>query len=74
MPGLQVGREKINNLRYAQGTVLIVENKMYLQNLQNFDNNEIRKKGFDSNSKQLEVMAISKRTTPEYNVFINESI
>ncbi|GFN88081.1 endonuclease-reverse transcriptase [Plakobranchus ocellatus] len=44
-PGIKVGGQNINNLRYADDTVLIAENKEDLQKLQNIVEEESRKKG-----------------------------
>ena len=68
MPGLKVGGKTINNLRYADDTVLIAENEKDLQNLLNVVKDESRKKGLDLNSKKTEVMVISKKTTKECNI------
>ena len=71
MPGLKIGGKIINNLRYADDTALIAENQKDLQNLLNVVKNESRKKGLDLNSKKTEVMVISKKTTPECNIFVD---
>ena len=70
MPGLETGGKIINNLRYADDTALIAENQKDLQNLLNVVKNESRKKGLDLNSKKTGVMFISKKTTPECNIFV----
>ena len=71
MPGLKIGGKIINNLRYADNTALIAENQKDLQNLLNVVKNESRKKGLDLNSKKTEVMVISRKTTPECNIFVD---
>ncbi|GFO11605.1 retrovirus-related pol polyprotein from type-1 retrotransposable element r2 [Plakobranchus ocellatus] len=43
-PGIKVGGQNINNLRYADDTVLIAENKEDLQKLLNIVEEESRKK------------------------------
>ncbi|GFO50395.1 retrovirus-related pol polyprotein from type-1 retrotransposable element r2 [Plakobranchus ocellatus] len=58
-PGIKVGGQNINNLRYADDTVLIAENKEDLQKLLNIVEEESRKKGLELNSKKTEVMLIS---------------
>ena len=49
---------------------MIAETKKDHQNLMNFVKNESRNKGIDLNSKETEVMAISKTATPERNIFV----
>ncbi|GFO00845.1 endonuclease-reverse transcriptase [Plakobranchus ocellatus] len=72
-PGIKVGGQNINNLRYADDTVLISENKEDLQKLLNIVEEESRKKGFELNSKKIEVMVISrKQEFPKCDIFINE--
>ncbi|GFO26403.1 retrovirus-related pol polyprotein from type-1 retrotransposable element r2 [Plakobranchus ocellatus] len=60
-PGIKVGGQNINNLRYADDTVLIAENKEDLQKLLNIVEEESRKKGLELNSKKTEVMVISRK-------------
>ncbi|GFN96228.1 endonuclease-reverse transcriptase [Plakobranchus ocellatus] len=55
-PGIKVCGQNINNLRYADDTVLIAENKEDLQKLPNIVEEESRKKGLELNSKKTEVM------------------
>ncbi|GFO19285.1 retrovirus-related pol polyprotein from type-1 retrotransposable element r2 [Plakobranchus ocellatus] len=55
-PGIKVGGQNINNLRYADDTVLISENKEDLQKLLNIFEEESRKKGLELNSKKTEMM------------------
>ncbi|GFO43596.1 retrovirus-related pol polyprotein from type-1 retrotransposable element r2 [Plakobranchus ocellatus] len=72
-PGIKVGGKNINNLRYADDTVLIAENKEDLQKLLNIVEEESRKKGLELNSKKTEVMVISrKQESPKCDIFINE--
>ncbi|GFO39519.1 retrovirus-related pol polyprotein from type-1 retrotransposable element r2 [Plakobranchus ocellatus] len=72
-PGIKVGGQNINNLRYADDTVLIAENKEDLQKLLNIVEEESRKKGLELNSKKTEVMVISrKQESPKCDIFINE--
>ncbi|GFO33982.1 retrovirus-related pol polyprotein line-1 [Plakobranchus ocellatus] len=70
-PGIKVGRQNTNNLRYADDTVLIAENKEDLQKLLNIVEEESRKKGLELNSKKTEVMVISrKQESPKCDIFI----
>ncbi|GFR97409.1 retrovirus-related Pol polyprotein from type-2 retrotransposable element R2DM [Elysia marginata] len=55
-PGIKVGGYNVNNIRYADDTVLIAENKDDLQKLLNIVEEESRKKGLELNSKKTEVM------------------
>ncbi|GFN87694.1 hypothetical protein PoB_001420000 [Plakobranchus ocellatus] len=69
-PGIDVGGQNINNLRYADDTVLIAENKEDLQKLLNIVEEESRKKGLELNSKKSEVMVISrKQESPKCDIF-----
>ncbi|GFN91366.1 endonuclease-reverse transcriptase [Plakobranchus ocellatus] len=73
LTGIKVGGQNINNLRYADDTVLITENKEDLQKLLNIVEEESRKKGLELNSNKTEVMVISrKQESPKCDIFINE--
>ena len=57
----------VNNLKYADGSVLIAENEENLQG-------ESRKKGLELYSKRSEVMVVSQnKECPRIKVFINEN-
>ncbi|GFO41281.1 endonuclease-reverse transcriptase [Plakobranchus ocellatus] len=72
-PGIKVGGQNINNLRYVDDTVLIAENKEDLQKLLNIVEEESRKKGLELNSKKTKVMVISrKQESPKCDIFINK--
>ena len=71
MPGLKIGGKIINNLRYADDTALIAENQKDLHNLIIVVKSGSRKMGLDMNSKKTEVMVISRKTTPECNIFVD---
>ncbi|GFO45563.1 protein fam69b-like [Plakobranchus ocellatus] len=60
-PGIKMGGQNINNLRYADNTMLIAKNKEDLQKLLNIVEEESRKKGLELNSKKTEVMVISRK-------------
>ncbi|GFN86640.1 retrovirus-related pol polyprotein from type-1 retrotransposable element r2 [Plakobranchus ocellatus] len=71
--GIKVGGQSINNLRYADDTVLIAENREDLQKLLNIVEEESRKKGLELNSKKTEVMVISrKQESPKCDIFIKK--
>ena len=62
----------INNLRYADDTVLISENGKDLQQLLNIVESKSKKKGLELNSKKTEVMVISRKEEPPLiNITIN---
>ncbi|GFN75306.1 retrovirus-related pol polyprotein from type-1 retrotransposable element r2 [Plakobranchus ocellatus] len=72
-PGIKVGGQNINNLRYADDTVLIAENKEDLQKLLNIVEEESRKKGLELNSKKTEGMVSSrKQESPKCDIFVNK--
>ena len=71
-PGIRVGGYNINNLRYADDTVLISENEKDLQQLLNIVESKSKEKGMELNSKKTEVMVISrKKEPPLINITIN---
>ena len=71
-PGIRVGGHNINNLRYADDTVLILENEKDLQQLLNIVESKSKEKGLELNSKKTEVMVISRKEEPPLiNITIN---
>ena len=71
-PGIRVGGHNLNNLRHADDSVLMPENKEDLQQLLDIVEEESRKKGFELNSKSTQVMMISgSKEHPQTNIFIN---
>ena len=71
-PGIRVGGHNINNLRYADDTVLISENEKDLQQLLNIVESKSKEKGLELNSKKTEVMVISRKEKPPLiNITIN---
>ena len=70
--GIKVGGHKLNNLRHADVTVLMPENKEDLQQLLDIVEEESRKKGLELNNKSTEVMVVSgSNERPQTNIFIN---
>ena len=61
---IRVGGHNINNLRYADDTVLISENEKDLQQLLNIVESKSKEKGLELNSKKTEVMVISRKEEP----------
>ena len=71
-PGIRVGGHNINNLRYADDTVLISENEKDLQQLLNIVESKSKEKWLELNSKKTEVMVISRKEEPPLiNITIN---
>ena len=70
-PGIKIGGQMINNLRYADDTVLIAENEQDLQNLLSIVESESRKKGLELNSKKTEVMVVSRKPGVKCNLTVN---
>ncbi|GFO49904.1 structural maintenance of chromosomes protein [Plakobranchus ocellatus] len=65
------GGSNINNLRYADDTVLIAENEKDLQQLLDIVKEESEKKGLELNRKKTEVMVVSqKQELPIINIYI----
>ncbi|GFN93972.1 endonuclease-reverse transcriptase [Plakobranchus ocellatus] len=70
-PGIKIGGSNINNLRYADDTVLIAENEKDLQQLLDIVKEESEKKGLELNRKKTEVMVVSrKQALPIINIYI----
>ncbi|GFO13624.1 endonuclease-reverse transcriptase [Plakobranchus ocellatus] len=70
-PGIKIGGSNINNLRYADDTVLIAENEKDLQQLLDIVKEESEKKGLELNRKKTEAMVVSrKQELPIINIYI----
>ena len=61
LPGIKVGGQSINNIRYADDTVLIATSENDLQALVDIVNRESNKLGLSLNKKKTEVMTVSKK-------------
>lgn len=61
LPGISIGGYNINNLRYADDTVLIANSEVNLQKLVSTINTESERLGLTLNKKKTEVMVISKK-------------
>ena len=68
-PGIKVGGKNVNNLRYADDTVLIAENEKDLQNLLDIVERESAKKGLELNGKKTEVMVVSRKSNITCNLY-----
>ena len=75
MPGIKVGGYNMNNIRYADDTVLIADNENELQEMLDTVVRESEKKGLSVNKKKTEVMVISKKNcTPACNIVMNGTV
>ena len=73
MPGIKIGGHNINNLRYADDTVLMAENQEHLQDLLNRTVIESEQKGLSLNIKKTETMIISRNSIPlNSKIVLNE--
>ena len=67
--GVKVGGRNVNNLRYADDTVLIADSEQGLQNLLSAVADESEAMGLQLNAKKTECMVVSKKqTTPVCNI------
>ena len=58
--GIKVGGKNLNNIRYANDTVLLVENEKELQDMFNEVNRSSEQKGLNINAAKTNVMILSK--------------
>jgi len=73
-PGISVGGTNINNLRYADDTVLVADSDVKLQNLINIVNERSKHFGMELNEKKTETMVITKKTKedmPKCHILVN---
>ena len=74
MEGIKVGGSNINNIRYADDTVIIADTPEKLQALLDTVNRESERMGLKINIKKTEVVVASKnREPPICNIMINNS-
>ena len=72
--GLKIGGHNINNIRYADDTVLIADSEEKLQELFNKVVEESENKGLELNSKKRESMIITRKTSiPKCEIKIKEN-
>ena len=72
MPGISIGGHNVNNLRYANDTVLIAEDEEHLQTLLDVIVKESEKLGLSLNRRKTETMVVSRKTlNPTCNIKIN---
>ena len=76
IPGIKLGGYNMNNISYADDTVLISDNEKELQEmLDTVLVRESEKKGLSLNKKKPEVMVISKKNcTPACNIVMNGTV
>ncbi|GFS16330.1 endonuclease-reverse transcriptase [Elysia marginata] len=72
VPGLKVNGENINNLRYADDTVLLAESENDLHNLVTIIEEKSEPYGLMMNTKKTKVMVISKTEPPKVNIKMKE--
>ena len=71
--GVKVGDNNINNLRYADDTLLIADSEQKLQTLLTTTTVKSIEKGLELNVKKTECMVISKKAnTPICNISCND--
>ena len=63
--GISINDERILNIRYANDTALLAENKEQLQRMVNSINNICKKYDMNLNAKKMKVVVTSKRDTGE---------
>ena len=74
MEGLKIGGHNINNIRYADDTVLTADSEEKLQELLNKVVEESKNKGLELNSKKTESMIITRKTSiPKCEIKIEEN-
>ena len=75
MPDIKEGEYNMNNIRYADDTVLIADNEYELQDMLDTVVRESEKKGLSLNKKKTEVMVISKKNcTHACNIVMNGTV
>ena len=75
LEGISVGGKNLNNVRYADDTVLVADSMEKLQRLVERVNAAGEEMGLRINRKKTECMVMSKRNAPDCNISIgNESI
>ena len=71
LQGIRINGKNINNLRYADDTVLMAENTEDLQALTNNVKANSQKSGLDMNVKKTKTMVISRNNNTKANITIN---
>ena len=72
MPGINISGNIVNNLRYADDTVLIADNEQDLQNIVDTIHRQSKEFGLDMNVKKTKTMVIScKAEIPRVSITVN---
>ena len=71
LEGVRINGKNLNNLRYADDTVLLADNKENLQIITNNVKTNSQKSGLDMNVKKTKTMVISNDTNSKANVIVD---
>lgn len=71
--GIKINGETVNNIRYADDTVIIAESQEALQNLLNRISQTGKEYGLNINVRKTKVMAVSKTGHRQMNIRLNDS-
>ena len=75
MSGINISGNIVNNLRYADDTVLIADNEQDLQNIVDTIHRQSKEFGLDMNVKKTKTMAISRKAEiPRVSITVNNNI
>ena len=75
MPGINISGNIVNNLRYADDTVLIADNEQDLQNIVDTIHHQSKEFGLDMNVKKTKTMVISRKAEiPRVSITVNNNI
>ena len=75
MPGINISGNIVNNLRYADDTVLIADNEQDLQNIVDTIHRQSKEFGLDMNVKKTKTMVISRKAEiPRVSITVNNNI
>ena len=75
MPGINISGNIVNNLRYADDTVLIADNEQDLQNIVDTIHRQSKEFGLDMNVKKTKTMVISRKAEiPRGSITVNNNI
>ena len=75
MPGINISGNIVNNLRYADDTVLIADNEQDLQNIVDTIHRQSKEFGLDMNVKKTKAMVISRNAEiPRVSITVNNNL
>ena len=73
--GIRIGGENINNIRYADDTVLVADSEEKIQEMLDRIKEESERRGLNINAKKTECMVISKRLpVPTFNLLCGNQV